>query len=63
MLDRGNYERHTGCAVEQKYNVGLKGIGNVAAATEIVALEKKEQCGVGETVSDIQSVLWCNITM
>jgi hypothetical protein len=30
--------------VVQYYNVRLKGIGNGAAATAIVALEKREQC-------------------
>jgi hypothetical protein len=44
MLDRGNCERYTGCVVVQYYNVRLKGIGNVEAATGIVALEKREQC-------------------
>jgi hypothetical protein len=47
----------------QYYNVKLKGIGNGAAATGIVALEKREQCKVGETVCDIKDELWCNITM
>jgi hypothetical protein len=44
MLDRGHCKRYTGCAVVQYYNVRLKGIGNGAAATAIVALEKGEQC-------------------
>jgi hypothetical protein len=44
MLDRGNSERYTGCAVVQYYNVRLKVIRNVAAATVIVALAKREQC-------------------
>jgi hypothetical protein len=44
MLDRGNCERYTVCAVVQYYNVRLKGRGNLAAATAIVALEKREQC-------------------
>jgi hypothetical protein len=63
MLGRGNCERYTGCAVVQYYTVRLKGIENVAAATAIVALEKKEQCYIGDSVSHIQCVLWCNITM
>jgi hypothetical protein len=63
MLDRENCERYTGCAVVQYYKVRLKGIGNEAAATGIVALKKREKCEIGETVSDIQDVLWCNITM
>jgi hypothetical protein len=41
MLDRGNYERYTGCAVVQYYNVKVKVIGNRAAAPAIVALEKR----------------------
>jgi hypothetical protein len=44
MLDRGNCEQYTGCAVVQYYNVRLKGIGNGAAATANVASEKREQC-------------------
>jgi hypothetical protein len=44
MLGRGNCERFTACAVVQYYNVRLKGIGNGAAATGIVALAKSEQC-------------------
>jgi hypothetical protein len=44
MLDRGNCERYTGCAVVQYYNVRLKGRGNGAAARGIVPLEKSEQC-------------------
>jgi hypothetical protein len=44
MLDRGNYERYTECDVMQYYNVRLKGIGNGAAATGIVAVDKREQC-------------------
>jgi hypothetical protein len=44
MLDRGNGERYTEGAVVQYYNVRLKGIGKGAAATVIVALEKREQC-------------------
>jgi hypothetical protein len=49
--------------VVQYYNVRLKGKGNGAAATGIVALEKREQCYIGGTVNGIQGVLWCNITM
>jgi hypothetical protein len=63
MLVGGKFERYTECVVVQYYNLGLKGRGNVAAATAIVALEKREQCSVEETVSDIEAVLWCNITM
>jgi hypothetical protein len=44
MLDRGNCERCRVCAVVQYYNVRLKGTGNGAASTGIVALEKSEQC-------------------
>jgi hypothetical protein len=44
MLDRGNFERYTGCAVVQYYNVRLKGIRKGAAATGNVALEKRKQC-------------------
>jgi hypothetical protein len=44
MLDRGNCERYAECAVVQYYNVRVKGRGNGAAATAIVALEKREQC-------------------
>jgi hypothetical protein len=44
MLDRGNCERYTGCAVVQYFNVRLKGRGKVAAANAIVALKKREQC-------------------
>jgi hypothetical protein len=44
MLGRGNCERYTGCAVVHYYNVRLKGRVNGAAATAIVALEKREQC-------------------
>jgi hypothetical protein len=63
VLDRGKCERFTGCAVVQYYNVRLKDIGNGAAATGIVALEKRDQCLIGETVSDIKDMLWCNITI
>jgi hypothetical protein len=63
MLFMGNCERYIGCAVVQYYNVRLKGIGDGAAATAIVAFEKREHCYVDETVSDIHGVLWCNITM
>jgi hypothetical protein len=44
MLDRRNCERYTMCAVVKYYNVRLKGIGKGAAATSIVASEKREQC-------------------
>jgi hypothetical protein len=44
MLGRTNSERYRGCVVVQYYNVRMKGIGNGAAGTAIVALEKREQC-------------------
>jgi hypothetical protein len=41
---RINHKLRLALKVVQYYNVRLKGIGNGAAATAIVALEKREQC-------------------
>jgi hypothetical protein len=41
----------------------MKFTGNGAAATGIVALDKREQFYIGEIVSGIEGVLWCNIIM
>jgi hypothetical protein len=41
ILGRGNCERYTACVVVQYYNVRLKVIRIGAAATGIVALEKR----------------------